>query len=313
MENITNSAFKTVDWNRQIPALNGLYCIPALIIIFNLPAAIIVTLFLKRRRREKDVVILLSLSITDLLFGILLFFNIALSLKTYVEYSTCLAGHYLMTTSLLASLIHLFCISFERICCICFKLASVKANRKFVTCILVAGTWLIAICVVVSQPVKENIVGDNTCTVRRVMSTGFPIYATALAIFQLGIVINVLLLMITLVKHKNYMEENGVRTISTRDIRTVITISLVSLATTLTGLPLIAFMLYCSVYGWPSSNIGKSFLIISGLSSLANPIMYIFRVRKFRKIIINSLENLICTKNAVGPNHINVQCTVQPF
>lgn len=270
-------------------------------VMMNLPAAIVVLAEICKNKKPQNSVMLLSLSFTDLMSGISLIALADLYVrKRSIDFSTCVAQMTLLAVTYIAAAAHVFNISLERVCFICFKIQPFRTHRKIIWMLSIFISWIISGVLVACMQLFKGKVDNNVeeCSLKRLFATGFPAYGTYLAVLQFGIVINIFVLIVYLLKHQISMRENNIETLNTKEIRSIISISLISAVTTLAGLPFTFILIYGAVYGYPATTVTRATFFLSELSAIANPIIYIFRIKKFK----TSVKYLCCKDNSVAPS-----------
>ncbi|CAG2239111.1 OLFR [Mytilus edulis] len=278
------------------------YVLGTVFILINLPSVIIVLCSFCRRNDLKNMHVLFSLSITDMLFGFIWFLVIDINVnKNNIPYTECVVRLVIVQLSHLVSNVHLFNITLDRICTVCLNAKLFINHRGAITILTVIGSWIFSAgSLVLFQILNGRDSGEQECSISRVMNPGFPYVATLLALIQIGSISNVIVMIVFLIRHQNLMKatiriDTGRKT-SKSDIRLCVTVCIVSIVCTLLNLPWTVLLLYGSIVEWPSRFVLHSTFFLSSLTALVNPILYTYRTRKFRVLLQESTQLLNCCR-----------------
>ncbi|CAG2208133.1 TAAR [Mytilus edulis] len=272
------------------------YSFFTMIIVMNVPSVFILNVSLCRNIDLKNSQMLLSLSITDMFFGVCCVVGINSNLKSDgISYNECLWRYIIASVSYSVSNIHVFCISFERVCEICLKLNIFTENRKMCSFLSVILSWTFSgafVALVIILGPKDN--GERECPLSRLASNEFPyVYLMAIT-FQVGTIINITILAIFLFRHVRQMQKLNLRKEGPDNIRLCITVTIISAVCTVLHLPWVIIRIYEPLVESQPQFVRNAAFIFAAFPSIINPIIYIFRIRKFRQLLINSINAMCC-------------------
>lgn len=270
-------------------------------VLVNIPSVIIVISSIFQKTKIKNIHVL-SLSITDALFGLCGFLVIDTHVRTDISFYNCVIRFYVISVSYVASSTHILGICIDRVCAICFNIEIFKVNRKAVAMITIAASWMFAFVSMIVVYLQINDNGNKICSLTRIFPKSNPITAVIMATIQLGIIISTFILLWHLVQHHKQMRRLQVRNISKTDIRICVTITAIVVMCTLFNTPWNVVLFYGPLVEWPRRSLRNSLFILSGFNSVLNPIIYIFKIKEYRQLIRNSICSLRCSKTKVSPD-----------
>ncbi|CAC5379203.1 unnamed protein product [Mytilus coruscus] len=286
----------SADKNNSVVLIGLSYFLGTVVILINVPSVIIVLVSFSRRNDMKNIHALLSLSITDMMFGFLWFVVIDTNVTTAnIPYTECVVRFIVGALSYFVSNVHIFNISLDRVCTICVNAKLFTNHRGAITVLTVIGSWLFSAgSLVLIQTLNGRDSGERECSLSRVLKPGFPFTAALLALIQIGILTNVSIMIVFLIRHQNMMKStmgNETRSKTSKsDIRLCITVCVVSIVCTLMNIPWTVVVFYGSMVEWPSRFVRNSVFFLSSLTALVNPILYTYRTRKFKALLQESSQ-----------------------
>lgn len=211
--------------------------------------------------------------------------------KNKISYRECLMRTGIASISFLVSNTQVFIISLDRVCTICFKVRFFIKNRNICTVLSVVLSWTFSfILIVLLTLFRSQDNGGDECSLSRIFPDDFPLLPFIFILLEVGTLINISWLVIYLIRHHRKMQTLTVRKVGRDDVRLCITIGIVTSVCTFLHIPWNITTIYGILIEWPSRFIRNSAFFLSALTSIINPIIYIFRVQKFRQLLQNSIR-----------------------
>ncbi|CAC5379202.1 RXFP1 [Mytilus coruscus] len=165
-------------------------------------------------------------------------------------------------------------------------------HREALAIWTVIGSWIVSAgSLVLIQTSNGRNSGECEWSLSRVLNPGFSYAAALLALIQIRILTNALIIII---RRQNLMKstiriETESKT-SKSDIRLCITVCVVSIVCTLLNIPWTVLVIYGAMVEWPSIFVRYSIFFLSSLTALINPILYTYRTRKFKVLLQKSTQ-----------------------
>ena len=293
--NLTES-FTDIDDMYSPYVIAFLYFFFTMIIVLNVPAVFIVSMSLFRNIDLKNSQVLLSLSITDMLFGVFCVVIINSNLTSdEISYKECLVRYIMLAVSYSVSNTHVFSISLERVCKICLKMNVFTENRKCCSMLSVILSWAFSITfitIVVLLNAAEN--RKDECSLSRFVLNELPFVPLMAISVQVGTLINISILVIFLFRHHCQMQRLKMLKVGRDDVRLCISVTIISAVCIVLHMPWNIIMIYGSLGESQSQYVKNSAFLFAAFTSIINPIVYIFRIQKFRQLLINSINAMCC-------------------
>lgn len=274
-----------------------LYFLGTVVILINIPSAIIMIVSFFKRTETKTIHVLLSLSITDMLFGFLWFLIIDTNIDTVnISYTECFVRFYFTGIAYFVSNVHVFIISLDRVCTVCLNLKLFTNHRRAIAIATVAGSWIFsAVSLGLIQTLNGRDSGEHECSLSRVIPKGsFPAIPFLLTLIHFGTLCNFLIMVTFLIRHQHQMKPVTRSEISKSDIRLCITVGLISIVCTLLNVPWTVLLFRGTLGIWPSRLFRNCIFILSSLTAIINPIVYIYRTRKFKTLLVEGIQSFYC-------------------
>lgn len=208
-----------------------------------------------------------------------------------ISFRECLLKYGITIISFLVSNIQVYIISLDRVCTICFKVRCCIKNKNICTFLSVLLSWTFScILVVLMALFRSQDNGGDECSLSRVFPDEFPLLPVMFILLQVGTIINITWLVIYLIRHHRQMQTLKVRKVGRDDVRLCITIGIITSVCTLLHIPWNITSLYGILIDCQSRIVRNLAFFLSALTSIINPIIYIFRVQKFRQLLQNSIR-----------------------
>ena len=292
--------------------------IPVTTIIVNVPAIVMIIWIVARKEKVKNCH-LLSIGITDALVGISAF----LMAETYLytekifSYYDCWIRYYMFCLSLSASMLHVLGICGQRLKIVLEKTAvqTQQYNRKFGWLVTVAS-WTLSI-IINSIPFSiwtqdRNLSMCSLDTLFSGYERKFSLYiGTSIGFYSLLVVLTMLIL-------SRHLWLLGKRHPSNawgeKDRRIFVTVCIIAIVFLVTSTPLVCILLTYDHLGDNKRSKRSACVLISLLNSAINPVIYLYRVQKFRNILrkivlcgkFNNTVNPQSNQNRINPPNLEV-------
>ncbi|CAC5374263.1 unnamed protein product [Mytilus coruscus] len=248
-----------------------LYFFFTVIIVMNVPSAFIVVVSFFRNIDLKNSQVLLSLSITDMLFGVCCAVIIHSNLTSgKISYKECLLRYILTSVSYSVSNTHVFSISLERVFKICLKMNIFTKNRKMCSLLSVILSWAFSctfIALVVILMSTDN--GEEECSLSRIVPNEFPFVPLMVISIQVGTLINISILVIFLFRHHRQMQKLKMLIVGRDDVRLCITVTIVSAVCTILHMPWNIIMIYGTLGEPQPQFVRNAAFLFAALTSLS--------------------------------------------
>ncbi|VDI59133.1 Hypothetical predicted protein [Mytilus galloprovincialis] len=170
-------------------------------------------------------------------------------------------------------------------------------HRPTVTILTVIGSWVFAAgSLGLIQILNGRDSDEHECSLSRVLNSEFPYAGALLALIQIGILTNISILTVFLIRHQYRMKSMVRSGTSKSDIRLCITVCIVSIVCTMLNVPWTLVIFYGTMVEWPSRFVRNAIFFLSTLTSIINPIIYTYRTRKFKALLQESTQLLYCCR-----------------
>ncbi|XP_031564456.1 histamine H2 receptor-like [Actinia tenebrosa] len=244
-----------------------------LIIVVNL--ATIVTFVINKHLRRRSVYCLINLAVADMLFGVC-------SITHDVIYSLfdefARVGYYLLLILIFSSLFSLVLVSLDRVYATFFPFQH-RTTRLRMYIGVFTITWLLPSPFVLIHYYEDQ--DDILITTIVLLISLLIICASYSAIF--------IKVKIQAKRHQpNRQQTAAIQIRQKREQHLAMTLFIVCVLSLITWLPYLSILIRISLFGYDHDSLYRIFkttTLIQNLNSLINPIIYVFRMRDFRKAL----------------------------
>ena len=302
--NNTSAASNTSTFKRDEPQESS-YALAFLVILFlfgvttfvsNIPSILIVVATFIRKRKFKFINIL-CLSITDALLGLSWLLMIETLNGSLMSFASCCARSFVLIMSFKASTLQVFGICLERLLIVCWNFTILKENKNMMSMCTVIISWAISCFLTCLMFVFGTVPYDDAriCSFSSIFGEKqkeiFGQFAIFMGSIQIAVFANMTFLLIYLVRHHNNLDKQTVRPIKKSDIRICTTIGIIAATFFIVNTPItIVYLLEGYYSGMESSRVIRNVaFLLAGLNSAINHFFYMFRIKKIRQLLVDSV------------------------
>ncbi|CAG2231996.1 EDG2 [Mytilus edulis] len=278
--------------------------VPVTTIIVNVPSIVLIIWIIARKEKVKNLH-LLSIGFTDALVGL----SAYLMAETYLytdktfSYYDCWIRYYMFSLSYVASMLHVHGICAQRLKIVLGKTAvqTHQFHRKFAWLVTVAAWTLSIIINSIAFIIWTQHHDLTTCS----LETLFRGHAR-MFFFYMGTVYGIITLLVVVTMSILSrllwlrLKSNSTNVWGYKDKRLFVTVCIMAVLFFVTITPLVCVLLSYDFLGDNKRSQRSACVLISLLNSAINPIVYLYRVPEFRKILKKILLCRKCT-NTVHP------------
>ncbi|CAC5421920.1 ADORA1 [Mytilus coruscus] len=293
----TNSTNKDYEKITKILSIG----VPVTTIIVNVPAIVLIIWIIARKEKVKNCH-LLSIGITDALVGLsaYLMAETYLYTDTIFSYYDCWTRYYMFCLSLFASMLHVLGICLQRLQIVLRKTA-VQNHRNFAWLVIIASWTLSIIINSIPFSIWTQDQDLTICSLDTLFSgyeRMFSFYiGTAHGMITLLVVITMSILsrLLWLLGERHPTNAWG-----EKDRRLFVTVCIMAVVFLVTTTPLVCVLLSYDLLADNKRSQRSACVLISLLNSAINPVVYLYRVHKFRNIL---RKIVLCGKFNNTVNH----------
>lgn len=291
-ENIENTNMNVV------VVLNFLIAI--LIIVLNLPSAVVIFASFTKNLHLQSAHVLLGLSATDLIFGLfLLSFHILSYINSKFVVKECAVLVYGMLSTRFSSHCQILGIAVERFAAVRKKFPATPDERKKAAMTVIIVPWFVSIIFMsIIHHFSHHDEYNSSC---RFFKFTKDVYVTV-GIVSVAVQLLTWFFLCCIVYHLIcYLKEVQIQTERSRhEVRTAVTFTIVAIVCTCLNAPYLVIQCSEALMEEVSQTVRTITSILSILICIVNPLLYLIRIRRLRNLMHRSLMHLLC-KSPVTP------------